>query len=60
MITFKVKVILRSRSNEIVGWEQGTLKVRLAEVPEKGKANKKSNADATRVFTPSCPLCLCV
>jgi len=33
-----VKVIPRARKNEIAGYENGILKVRLHAVPEKGKA----------------------
>ncbi len=38
-ICFKVKVIPKAARSKIVGWEQDTLKVRLAAVPEKGEAN---------------------
>jgi uncharacterized protein (TIGR00251 family) len=36
-----VKVIPRARKNEIAGYENGLLKVRLQAVPEKGKANEE-------------------
>jgi uncharacterized protein len=36
-----VKVIPRARKNEIAGYENGVLKVRLHAVPEKGKANEE-------------------
>lgn len=36
-----VKVIPRARKNEIVGYENGVLKVRLKAVPEKGEANEE-------------------
>lgn len=36
-----VKVIPRARKNEIAGYENGVLKVRLQAVPEKGKANEE-------------------
>jgi uncharacterized protein len=38
-ISFKVKVVPKSSRNEIVGWEDEELKVKLAAVPEKGEAN---------------------
>lgn len=38
-ISFKIKVIPKASRNEIVGWENDELKVRLAAVPEKGEAN---------------------
>lgn len=33
------KVIPKAHKSEVVGWDAGVLKVRLAAVPEKGKAN---------------------
>lgn len=36
-----VKVIPRARKNEIAGYENGVLKVRLKAVPEKGQANEE-------------------
>lgn len=36
-----VKVIPRARKNEIAGYENGVLKVRLHAIPEKGKANEE-------------------
>jgi uncharacterized protein len=39
-VSFDVKVIPRAAKSEIVGFlEDGTLKVKLCAVPEKGKAN---------------------
>lgn len=38
-VVFSVKVIPKSQRNEIVGWENGALKVRIHAAPEKGKAN---------------------
>ncbi|MBX9743994.1 MAG: DUF167 domain-containing protein [Chlamydiales bacterium] len=35
-----IKVIPKSSKNEIVGWENNELKIRLRGVPEKGKANE--------------------
>lgn len=37
--TLAVKVVPKSGKNEVVGWENNTLKVRLRAVPEKGQAN---------------------
>ena len=34
-----VKVTPKASKNEVVGWEEKVLKVRLTVVPEKGKAN---------------------
>lgn len=36
-----VKVIPRAQKNEIAGYENGVLKVRLHAIPEKGKANEE-------------------
>ena len=36
-----IKVIPRARKNEIAGYENGVLKVRLHAIPEKGKANEE-------------------
>ena len=41
-VVLRVKVIPRSANDAIVGFlEDGTLKIRIAAVPEKGKANKE-------------------
>ena len=41
-VVLRVKVIPRSANNAIIGFlEDGTLKVRIAAAPEKGKANKE-------------------
>ncbi len=34
-----IKVILKSAKSEVIGWEDGVLKVRLNAVAEKGSAN---------------------
>lgn len=39
MGAFNVKVVPRSARDEIAGWLDGALKVRVRAVPEKGKAN---------------------
>ena len=38
-ISIVVKIIPRSSKNEIVGWENNQLKIRVKEIAEKGKAN---------------------
>lgn len=38
-IEFAVKIVPGARSNEIVGWENNVLKIRISVVPERGKAN---------------------
>jgi len=40
-IVVEVHVIPKASSSEIVGWEGDTLKIRIAAVPDKGKANKE-------------------
>lgn len=40
-IIIPIKVTPKANRNEIVGWENGELKVRIAAVPEKGGANKE-------------------
>ena len=40
-ILFKIKVIPKATYHEIVGWETGELKIRLAAVPAKGEANEE-------------------
>lgn len=40
-ICFSVVVIPKSSRNEIVEWKNDELKIRLAAVPEKGKANEE-------------------
>lgn len=38
-VQLNVKVIPKASRTEIVGWENGELKIRLAAVPDKGAAN---------------------
>jgi uncharacterized protein (TIGR00251 family) len=38
-VCFRVKVIPKASRSEVVEWENEELKIRLAAVPEKGKAN---------------------
>jgi uncharacterized protein (TIGR00251 family) len=40
-VSLSIKVIPKSRENGIVGWENGTLKIRLQAVAEKGEANRE-------------------
>jgi uncharacterized protein len=50
-ITFQVKVVPRASKSELVGFlEDGSLKVRLAAVPEKGKANEELKELLSRAF----------
>ncbi|NGX44741.1 MAG: hypothetical protein K1060chlam3_00916 [Candidatus Anoxychlamydiales bacterium] len=37
----KVKIIPKSKVNQIIGFEEDTLKIRIKASPEKGKANKE-------------------
>lgn len=39
-LILKIKVVPKAAFSEVVGWENGELKVRLKAVPEKGKANE--------------------
>ena len=39
-LTFPVRVVPRAKKNEMVGVEEGALKVRIAAPPAKGKANE--------------------
>lgn len=39
-ILVPVKIIPKSSSDKIVGWEGNTLKIRVTAVPEKGEANQ--------------------
>ncbi|MGH9630135.1 MAG: DUF167 domain-containing protein [Bryobacteraceae bacterium] len=50
-LTLPVKVIPKSARNEIVGFlEDGTLKLKIAAAPEKGKANAEVCALLAEVF----------
>lgn len=40
-IIFAIKVTPKARSNQIVGWKDNVLVVRIAAVPEKGAANEE-------------------
>lgn len=40
-VTLAVKVVPKSSTNEIVGWEGDELKIRLKGVPEKGQVNEE-------------------
>ena len=39
MVQILVKVVLKASTDDVVGWEQDSLKIRLKALPEKGKAN---------------------
>lgn len=43
-VEIAVKVIPNAQKNEIIGWENDRLKVRVNAVPEKGKANESVEA----------------
>lgn len=45
-----VKVIPNAHKNQIVGWENGELKVRIAAIPEKGEANDELIAFLAKHF----------
>lgn len=50
-LTFRVKVVPRAAKSELVGvLEDGSLKVKLAAVPEKGKANEELRQVLAGVF----------
>lgn len=38
-IIIPIKVIPKSQKNEVIGWENDELKIKIAAVPEKGNAN---------------------
>lgn len=40
-VVIAVKVIPRSHKNEVVGWENKELKIRIRAVPDKGRANEE-------------------
>ena len=40
-ITLSVKIIPNAGKNQVVGWENGFLKIRIQAPPEKGKANQE-------------------
>lgn len=40
-VRLAVKVIPRASKNQLVGWINGELKVKLKSIPEKGRANKE-------------------
>lgn len=39
-LILSIKVIPRAKKNEIVGWQEGWLKIRICAPPEKGEANR--------------------
>jgi len=48
--TIAIKIIPKASRNAIVGWEGDVLKVRIAAVPEKGKANEELIAFLAKTF----------
>jgi uncharacterized protein (TIGR00251 family) len=50
-LTLKIKVIPKSSKNEIVGeMADGTLKIRIAAAPEKGRANEELRSFLARQY----------
>ncbi len=52
-IVISVKVIPNAHKNEIVGWEDGRLKMRVTAVPEKGRANEAVEELVAKLFKVS-------
>lgn len=48
-----VKIIPKASKNEIVGWENDRLKIRLAAIPDKGLANAALILFLSKVFSVS-------
>ncbi len=38
-VEIAIKVVIKASCNELVGWEENVLKIRLKAIPQKGKAN---------------------
>ncbi len=49
-ISFEAKIVPNSSKNEIVGFENEKLKIRIQKAPEKNKANKELIAFLAKVF----------
>jgi uncharacterized protein len=47
---FEVKIIPHSSKNEIIGWENNCLKIKIKEIAEKGKANKELIDFLSKIF----------
>jgi uncharacterized protein (TIGR00251 family) len=47
---FIVKIIPKSSKNEIIGWFNDTLKIKIKEPPEKQKANKELISFLSKIF----------
>ncbi len=41
VVNLQIKVTPNASKNEIVGWEEGILRLRIKGVPEKGRVNEK-------------------
>lgn len=38
---FQIKVITNAKKNEVIGWQENFLKIRITAIPEKGRANEE-------------------
>lgn len=53
-IIIPIKVIPKSHRNEIIGWENEELKIRITAAPEKGSANEALVSFLAKYFNISC------
>jgi uncharacterized protein (TIGR00251 family) len=49
-IFFLVKITPKSSKNEIIGWFDNILKIKIKEIPEKQKANKELISFLSKIF----------
>jgi uncharacterized protein (TIGR00251 family) len=49
-ISFNAKIIPKASSNKLIGWENDLLKIKIKEVPDKGKANKELIIFLSKIF----------
>lgn len=50
-IILPVKLTPKSSKNEIIGWENGFLKIKISAVPEKGQANAELIRFLSKIFS---------